>query len=334
MLDGSVVLITGGTGSFGNFMVARLLESNVREIRIFSRDEKKQYDMKNHYGPEPRLRFFLGSIRDYERVCEVMAGVDLVLQAAALKQVANCEFNPMEAVQTNVIGVDNVIRAAIAHAVPKFVTISTDKAVKPVNVMGMTKALQERLVLSANLLPSNGSTRLACVRYGNVMSSRGSAIPFFRRQIQRNEKITITDTRMTRFLLTLGDAIDLVLFALESMKGGETFVKKAPSAQIVNLAKMLCEEADKEFRFRVIGKYPGEKIHEILIKEEELERTQDRGHYFVVSPWWSSKRYDDVREEYCSANELTSMEVIRQLLVKSDQEFRRLAIEEGYFARI
>lgn len=334
IFNNAVVLIAGGTGSFGNFMVAKLLEHNLRELRILSRDEKKQYDMKKHYGSDERLRFFIGSIRDFECVNQVMAGVDIVLQAAALKQVPNCEMNPMEAIKTNVIGVDNVIRAAIAHQTSLFITVSTDKAVKPVNVMGMTKALQERLVINANYLPDNSATRFLCVRYGNVMSSRGSAIPFFRELIARDEVITITDVHMTRFLLTFGDAIDLVSFATENAQGGEIFVKKAPSVRIVDLARILCEQAGKPFSYREIGKYPGEKIHEILISEEELNRTIDRGDYFNIAPWWETAHYKHVVAEYSSADHVASDDVIKQLLDKSDDEFERVAIRNGYFAKI
>jgi len=334
-LTGKVVLVTGGTGSFGNFITHRLFERDVKEIRILSRDEKKQYDMRIYYKNHPKLKFYVGDIRDYSRVEEAMEGVDIVYQAAALKQVPACEYDPMEAVKTNIIGVNNIIRASLKAKVEKVVTISTDKAVKPVNVMGMSKAIQERLIISANHSPANQGTKLCVVRYGNVMRSRGSVIPYFRRLLSTNEQLTITDAEMTRFLLTLGDAIDLVLYATEHTTGGETFVKKAPTAHVVDIARVLCEEYGKPFDYRVIGKYPGEKLHEILITEEELQRTQDKGDYFVVHPWWNKAIYEELTEEYSSGyNILKDMAELKKLLQKADTEYNKISVEEGEYSKL
>jgi UDP-N-acetylglucosamine 4,6-dehydratase len=334
-LENKVVLVTGGTGSFGNFMTYRLLREKVKEIRVLSRDEKKQYDMRVHYRNDPKLKFCVGDIRDYRRVEEVMQGVDVVFQAAALKQVPTCEHDPSEAVKTNILGVNNVIEAALKAGVQRLLTVSTDKAVKPVNVMGMSKAIQERLVISANLSPLNKGTKLCCVRYGNVMRSRGSVIPFFRRQLSLNEMLTITDEQMTRFLLTLGDAIDLVMFATANMQGGEVYVRKAPAARIVDMARILSEDAGREFRYTVIGKYPGEKVHEILITEEELQRTEDKGDYFRINPWWNRSVFHELDREFCSANEVLHADGdIRRLIARSDKEFEHVSVEEGEFSKI
>ncbi|WKZ71070.1 MAG: SDR family NAD(P)-dependent oxidoreductase [Melioribacteraceae bacterium] len=334
-IKNSTILVTGGTGSFGNFITNRLLNSDVKEVRILSRDEKKQYDMRIHYEDHPKLKFFIGDIRDHVRVEEAMEGVDIVYQAAALKQVPTCEFSPMEAVKTNISGVSNIINSALRHKVKKVITVSTDKAVKPVNVMGMTKAIQERLIISANHSPMNKGTKLCCVRYGNVMRSRGSVIPFFRRQLSMNQTLSITDVGMTRFLLTLGDAIDLVIFATENTEGGETFVKKAPSAKILDLAKILSEDEGKPFNYKVIGKYPGEKLHEILITEEELQRTIDMGNYFKVNPWWIKEVFEDLKKEYSSDDAVVEDDrLVRELIQRSDEEMSKVSVEEGEFSKI
>lgn len=334
-LTKSTVLITGGTGSFGNFIVHRLLKNGAKEIRILSRDEKKQYDMKIHYGNNPKLKFYLGDIRNYIRVKEVMKGVDIVFQAAALKHVPFCEDNPFEGVQTNIMGVQNVITSALEEGVERYITISTDKAVKPVNVMGMTKAVQERLTISANLSPSNHGSIFCCVRYGNVMSSRGSVIPFFKNKLINGEELTITDIEMTRFMLTLTEAIDLVLFALNNAEGGEVFVKKSPSIRVIDVARIMSEDAGKEFIYKVIGKYPGEKLHEILITEEELMRTKDMGEYFKVLPFWSNQSFDELKEEYISSNEIITDDVkIRQLFKRSDDEMEIVSFEGMEFSKV
>jgi UDP-glucose 4-epimerase len=325
-------LVTGGTGSFGQFIVRRLLDLDVAEIRILSRDEKKHYDMRHNYPNERRLRFITGDIRDDRRVRESMHDCDVVFQAAALKHVYNCEEHPFEAVMTNVVGTQNVVSAALDLGVERVITVSTDKAVKPVNVMGMTKAIQERIVVAANHAPRNNATIACCVRYGNVMSSRGSAIPFFRELAAQRRPITITHPEMTRFLLTLNDAIDLVLFALENMKGGETFIKKAPAVKILDLARVIAAEADAPFDPVIIGMLPGEKVHEILISEEELPRAADLGSYYVVQPHWTKCPGLKVEREYNSADNLVSTdEEIKALLAKSDAEFSTLGIQGTFF---
>ncbi|MEN2775827.1 SDR family NAD(P)-dependent oxidoreductase [Acetivibrio clariflavus] len=335
MYDDKIVLVTGGTGSFGNYIVHRLLKKSVREIRILSRDEKKQYDMRIHYKNNPKLRFFIGDIRDYSRVDEVMEDVDIVYQAAALKHVSECEKSPFEAVKTNVIGVQNIISASIKHKVKKVICVSTDKAVKPVNVMGMTKALQERLMLSANLAPENKGTIFAVVRYGNVLLSRGSVVPYFRKLLKEGETITITDEKMTRFLLTLEDAVDLVMFATENATGGEIFVKKAPSAYIVDLAKVLCIEANKPFEYKVIGKLPGEKLDEILITDEELQRCEDKGDYFIIHPWWKKVKFSDITYEYSSGNNIIrDIPTIQSLIAEADKKVSEVHVEKGEFSKI
>lgn len=335
-INDKVILVTGGTGSFGNYITYRLLkEYQPREVRILSRDEKKQYDMRIHYAEHENLKFHIGDIRDYNRVDEVMKGVDIVYQAAALKQVPTCEYAPLEAVKTNILGVENVIKASIKHKVEKYICVSTDKAVKPVNVMGMTKAIQERLVLSANLSPENQGTKLCVVRYGNVMLSRGSVIPFFRKLLREKKELTITDIGMTRFLLTLNDAIDLVMFATQHSDGGETFVKKAPSSLILHLAEIVAKEAGKPFDYKIIGKYPGEKLHEILITEEELQRTEDKGDYFIVHPWWSGKHMTDLQEEYSSGSLVTTDDDFMLSLIKEADKYASLIhVEEGEFSKI
>jgi len=332
-ITGKRVLVTGGTGSFGQFIVRRLLDYDVAEIRILSRDEKKHYDMRHHYAKESRIKFITGDIRDERRVRESMRGCQAVFQAAALKHVYNCEEHPYEAVLTNIIGTQNVTTTALDLGVERFVTLSTDKAVKPVNVMGMSKAIQERLVIAANRTVNNQGTLTCCVRYGNVMSSRGSAIPFFRELVAQGKPITITHAEMTRFLLTLNDAIDLVLFALENMKGGETFIKKAPAVKIFDLARVISEQAQRPFNPVIIGMLPGEKIHEILITEEELPRARDLGSYYVVQPNWVKSEGVTVDREYSSdANLVQSDDEIVKLLAKSDSEFSELGIS-GIFLK-
>ena len=327
------VLVTGGTGSFGNFVVRRLLNAGVKEVRVLSRDEKKQYDMRVFYQGRKDLTFVIGDIRQREVVDEAMEGVHVVFHAAALKQVPTCEQHPMQAVHTNVLGAENLVESAIAHRVETFVMISTDKAVKPVNVMGMTKALQERLVLKGNLSRANKGTRLCCVRYGNVLRSRGSVVPFFRRQLSLGQTMTITDERMTRFLLTLNEAIDLVLYAAEHTQGGEIFVRKAPAARVTDIAKVLAEEAGKPFEYKIIGILPGEKLHEILISEEELVRGRDYGQYYAVEPWWSGKRHDEISAEFASGDQLADTAEVKRMIDLADREFEILEMADGEFAK-
>jgi len=326
------ILVTGGTGSFGNFIVRRFLDLGAAEVRVFSRDEKKQHDMRVFYRGRKDLSFFLGDVRERNSLDEAMSGTDIVFHAAALKQVPACENFPDEAVLTNVTGAQNVVDAALIHAPQTVVMISTDKAVKPVNVMGLTKALQERIVLKGNLSKRNRGTRFACVRYGNVLRSRGSVIPLFRRLLASNQRITITDVRMTRFLLTLREAIDLVLYAAENADGGELFVCKAPAARIIDMAQLLCEEAGKPFEYDLIGLLPGEKLHEIMLSEEELMRAEDVGGYYKVHPWWSKVRFGDLVSEYNSVDALVDREAIGKLIRRADQEFTELEMSGGEYA--
>jgi UDP-N-acetylglucosamine 4,6-dehydratase len=304
----------------------------VREVRVLSRDEKKQYDMSVFHRNRSDLTFVIGDIRDARVVDGVMSGIDVVMQAAALKQVPTCERFPLEATETNVIGVRNVVDAALRQGVEVVVAISTDKAVKPVNVMGMTKALQERIVLQANHSSANEKTRLTVVRYGNVIRSRGSVVPFFRSQLAAGERVTITDLRMTRFLLTLGHGIDLVLYAAECGVGGEIFVRKAPSARVIDIAQVLADEAGVDLDYSIIGALPGEKINEILITEEEIRRAEDLGTYFKIHPW-PEAGYEHLTEEYSSANHLIDLDRIRELIADSDREFERMEMLGGEFAK-
>jgi UDP-N-acetylglucosamine 4,6-dehydratase/5-epimerase len=342
MFSNKRILVTGGTGSFGNFIVHRLLHLGAAEVRVLSRDEKKQYDMRVFYKERRNLNFIIGDIRNRQVADEAMEDIDIVFQAAALKQVPTCEHFPMEAIRTNVLGIENVVDAALRHRVEIFITISTDKAVKPVNVMGMTKALQERIVLCGNLSRLNKGTRFACVRYGNVLRSRGSVVPFFRRQFSLDKPITITDERMTRFLLTLNDAIDLVLYAAEHTTGGETFVRKAPAARVVDIAAVLAKECGKPLKYEVIGTLPGEKINEILVSEEELGRVEDLDNYYKVHPWWSKEPSHILKgeqfvpvvdKEYSSADCLVDCSEIQKMIARADAEFKEMELVGGEFAK-
>lgn len=276
-----VVLVTGGTGSFGKTMVNRLLDQGCGEIRILSRDEAKQEEMRIAFQ-RPELRFHIGDVRDSAAVEKVMRGVDLVFHAAALKQVPSCEFFPMEAVKTNVIGSQNVIDAAISGGAGSVVCLSTDKAVMPINAMGMTKALMEKVAQASSRQLSAEQTTVSCVRYGNVMCSRGSVIPLFMKQIAAGEPLTITDPRMTRFMLSLQDAIDLVGFAFENARQGDIFIRKAPACTVEQLAKALLELFEADNEIRVIGMRHGEKLYETLASAEELRRSEDMGDYYRV----------------------------------------------------
>lgn len=325
-------LVSGGTGSFGNFIVRRLLDLGAKEVRVLSRDEKKQHDMRVFYRDRSNISFVIGDVRQRDRLDEAMVGIDVMFHAAALKQVPTCENFPAEAIHTNVIGAQNVVDAALRANLEAFVMISTDKAVKPVNVMGMTKALQERVVLKANRSLLNQGTRFACVRYGNVLRSRGSVIPLFRQLVATGRRLTITDERMTRFLLTLNDAIDLVLHAAEQQKGGEIFVRKAPAARIVDIASIICDEANKPLEYDLIGLLPGEKLNEIMLTEEELVRTEDEGKYYKVHPWWEKASFNHVQTEYSSFDNVVDKASISQLLARADKEFEDMEMAGGLFA--
>lgn len=275
----NTLLVTGGTGSFGKAVVKSFLEMEVGSIIIFSRDEAKQEAMRFEFS-DPRLRFVIGDVRDSNRVHGVMAGVDYVYHAAALKQVPTCEFNPMEAIKTNVIGTQNIINAALERDVKKCVFLSTDKAVYPINAMGMTKALMEKLVVSASNIESN--TVFSCTRYGNVMASRGSVIPLFLDQIRRNQPVTITDPNMTRFLMSLQDSVELVSYAFENAKGGDIFVQKQPSSTVGDLAEALLALSPNKVPISYIGTRHGEKLYETLISREEMLRADEYDKYYRI----------------------------------------------------
>jgi UDP-N-acetylglucosamine 4,6-dehydratase len=281
-LKGKTILVTGGTGSFGRAMVDRLLKTDVKEIRIFSRDELKQELMRIEYK-EPRLNFYIGDVRERESVDNVMKGVDYIFHAAALKQVPSCEFFPIQAVLTNIIGGHNVIESAIAHHIKTIVCLSTDKAAYPINAMGMTKALLEKVAQAAARTKACNDTVVACVRYGNVMCSRGSVIPLFIDQIKKNQPLTITVPEMTRFLMPLRDSVDLVLFAFTNAKPGDLFVKKAAASTIADLAQALKNIFKSDVPVKVIGIRHGEKLYETLVTKEELVRSEDMGDYYRVS---------------------------------------------------
>ena len=282
MFNQNTLLITGGTGSFGNAILRRFLNSDLQEIRILSRDEKKQDDMRKRYN-HPKIKFYIGDVRDYQSVLGAVRGVDYIYHAAALKQVPSCEFHPLEAVKTNVLGTENVLEAAINCGVKRVVVLSTDKAVYPINAMGISKAMMEKVAV-AKSRSSNG-TVINVTRYGNVMCSRGSVIPLFTQQIRAGQPITITDPAMTRFMMTLDDAVDLVLYAFEHGQPGEIFVQKAPAATIEVLARALTGLLGKpEHEVRVIGTRHGEKLYEALLSREEMSAAQDLGGYFRVPP--------------------------------------------------
>lgn len=284
-IDGKTILVTGGTGSFGKMLVSKLLNLNPKEIIIFSRDEDKQGLMRLEYHNEDRLRFVLGDIRDYHSVRQVMRGVDIVFHAAALKWITEVEYNVWEGVKTNVIGAQNIIEAAKDENVEKVVALSTDKAVEPVNAYGMAKALQERLITTANLYKDGTRTVFVSTRYGNVLGSRGSVVPYFKSLIEKGKPLTITDPKMTRFILTLDESVDLVLYALENGVGGEVFVRKMPGHTISDLANVMLESATLgSDNLKIIGIRPGEKVHETLISPSESVRTIEDGDYYIILP--------------------------------------------------
>lgn len=282
MLKNKVLLITGGTGSFGNAVLNRFLNSDIKEIRIFSRDEKKQDDMR-HQIQSSKVRFYVGDVRDKRSIDSVMTGVDYVFHAAALKQVPSCEFFPMQAVQTNVLGTDNVLDSAIQNKVKNVIVLSTDKACYPINSMGISKAMMEKVAIAkGRALGENAITTICCTRYGNVMASRGSVIPLWIEQIKSGRDITITDPNMTRFMMTLEDAVDLVLYAFEHGKNGDLFVQKSPAATLGVLVKSLLNLYKSKVKVRVIGTRHGEKLYESLVTREEMARGQELDNYFRI----------------------------------------------------
>ena len=327
MFNNKILLITGGTGSFGNAIVDRFLSTNIKEIRIFSRDEKKQDDMRKKYN-SPKLKFYVGDVRDFSSILSATRGVDFVYQAAALKQVPSCEFHPMEAVKTNIIGTDNVLEASIQNKVERVICLSTDKAVYPINAMGISKAMMEKVLVakSRNVNPKN--TIICGTRYGNVMASRGSVIPLFTDLFKKGRPFSITDPNMTRFMMTLDDAVDLVLFAFEHGRQGDIFVQKAPAATINVLAEALRDLlGDSNHPINVIGTRHGEKLYETLLSREEMSSCIDMGEYYRIPPDLRDLNYEkyvdqgDSRisevEDYNSHNtERLDVEAMKSLLLK------------------
>lgn len=283
MFKEKTLLITGGTGSFGNAVLERLLNTDIGEIRIFSRDEKKQDDFRHKYQSS-KLKFYIGDVRDFNSINSAMAGVDFVFSAAALKQVPSCEFYPLEAVKTNILGTENTLRASILNKVKKVVVLSTDKAVYPINAMGMSKALMEKVTVAMSRNLTNNQTVLCNTRYGNVMASRGSVIPHFVKQLKNKEALTITDPDMTRFMMSLKESVDLVLFAFNNGIQGATYVQKAPSSSIETLAHSIKKIFNADNKIRIIGTRHGEKRHECLVSREEMARTIDMGAYYCILP--------------------------------------------------
>lgn len=328
LFDNKILLITGGTGSFGNAVLKRFLQTDIKEIRIFSRDEKKQDDMRQFYN-NSKIKYYIGDVRNYDSINSAMKGVDYVFQAAALKQVPSCEFFPVEAVRTNVLGCENVLNSAIENKVGRVIVLSTDKAVYPINAMGMSKALSEKVMVakSRNL---NGSGMVFCgTRYGNVMASRGSVIPLFVDQIKKGNPLTITDPNMTRYMMTLDDAVDLVLFAFQNGNPGDIFVQKSPAATIEVLAKALLELYKVNNQIKIIGTRHGEKLYETLVNREEMVKAEDLGNYYRIPADTRDLNYNrffiegeaqiSQVEEYTSHNtSRLNIEETKQLLLKLD----------------
>jgi UDP-glucose 4-epimerase len=322
------LLITGGTGSFGNAVLRRILNTEIKEIRIFSRDEKKQDDMRQFYN-SPKIKYYIGDVRSYESINSAMKGVDYVFQAAALKQVPSCEFFPVEAVRTNVLGCDNVLNAAMENKVGRVVVLSTDKAVYPINAMGMSKALSEK-VMVAKSRSLDGTGMVFCgTRYGNVMASRGSVIPLFIEQIKKGNPLTITDPDMTRYMMTLDDAVDLVIFAFQNGNPGDIFVQKSPAATIEVLAKALLQLYHASNPIKVIGTRHGEKLYETLVNREEMVKAEDLGGFYRIPADTRDLNYNrffiegeaqiSQMEEYTSHNTTRmSIEETKQMLLKLD----------------
>lgn len=326
MFKDKVLLVTGGTGSFGNAVVNRFLTTEVSEIRIFSRDEKKQEDMRIAFSND-KLKFYIGDARDYDSVFHVMRGVDYVFHAAALKQVPSCEFYPMEAVRTNVIGTENVLNAATANGVKRVVVLSTDKAVYPINAMGISKAMAEKVMVAKSRMQDVSEAVFCATRYGNVMASRGSVIPLFVKQIKEGKPLTVTDPNMTRFLMSLEDSVDLVLYAYQNAEQGDIFVQKAPASTVANLVQALKEIFNSDSPIRTIGTRHGEKLYESLISREEMARSHDMVGYYRIPADNRDLNYDkyfsegeeriSLLNDYTSHNtELLNVEQVKALLLR------------------
>ncbi|NBJ14693.1 MAG: SDR family NAD(P)-dependent oxidoreductase [Dehalobacter sp. 4CP] len=295
MFKGKILLITGGTGSFGNAVLKRFLNTDIEEIRIFSRDEKKQDDMRKELKND-KVKFFIGDVRDYQSVTAAMHGVDYIFHAAALKQVPSCEFFPMEAVKTNVVGTENVLNAAVAFGVKKVICLSTDKAVYPINAMGISKAMMEKIMVAKSRTVDPTKTIICGTRYGNVMASRGSVIPLFIQQIKSGQTLTVTDPYMTRYLMSIDDAVELVLFAFKNAKQGDLFIQKAPASTIADLVQGIKEIFQAENAVKIIGTRHGEKLYETLLSREEMAKTEDLGEYYRVPADTRTLNYDQYFE--------------------------------------
>jgi UDP-N-acetylglucosamine 4,6-dehydratase len=329
MFDGNVLMITGGTGSFGNAVLKRFLETDVREIRIFSRDEKKQEDMRIALS-SPKLKFYIGDVREYDSVVQAMKGVDFVFHAAALKQVPSCEFYPLEAVRTNVLGTDNVLNAAVASGVQRVVLLSTDKAVYPINAMGISKAMAEKVLVAKSRMQGSGATIFCATRYGNVMASRGSVIPLFVSQMKERKPITVTDPNMTRFLMSLEESVDLVLYAFTNGRHGDIFIQKAPASTVGDLAEAIKQLFGATSHVtRIIGTRHGEKLYETLISREEMAHAEDMGGYYRIPAdnrdLNYAKYFSEGEEGISNLDDYTShntrrlsVEQIKQLLLSLD----------------
>ena len=321
-------MITGGTGSFGNKVLKKFISTDVAEIRIFSRDEKKQEDMRIEIN-NSKVKFYIGDVRNYDSIFQAMKGVNYVFHAAALKQVPSCEFYPMEAVRTNILGAENVMNAANSNKVEKVIMLSTDKAVYPINAMGLSKALMEKLMIAKARMQKNNETVFCATRYGNVMASRGSVIPLFVSQIKKNKTLTITDPSMTRFLMSLTESVDLVLNAYKNGKQGDIFVQKAPSSTIGELAQALCEIFQTTNKTQIIGTRHGEKLYESLVSREEMARAEDMGSYFQIpvdnrdlnyaKPFNDYEDKISLSEDYTSHNTTRlTVNQVKMLLLKLD----------------
>ncbi|MGE4239645.1 SDR family NAD(P)-dependent oxidoreductase [Ramlibacter sp.] len=328
MFKDKVVVITGGTGSFGRQVLKRFLETDVREIRIFSRDEKKQEEMRSELN-NPKLKFYIGDVRSYDSIHQALRGANYVFHAAALKQVPSCEFYPLEAVKTNILGAENVLNAAVANRVEKVVVLSTDKAVYPINAMGQTKALMEKVMVAKARLLDSSETTLCATRYGNVMASRGSVIPLFIQQMKEGKPLTVTDPSMTRFLMSLDDSVDLVVHAFLHGRGGDIFVQKAPASTIGDLLQALKELFERDNPVRVIGTRHGEKLYESLVSREEMARVEDMDGYYRIPADNRDLNYamyfTDGQEEISTLDDYTSHNTqrltvpqVKELLLKLD----------------
>ncbi|MCZ8253466.1 MAG: polysaccharide biosynthesis protein [Hylemonella sp.] len=335
MFEDKVLMITGGTGSFGNAVLKRFLSTDLREIRIFSRDEKKQEEMRLALNND-KLKFYLGDVREYGSIHQALKGVDYVFHAAALKQVPSCEFYPMEAVRTNVLGTENLMTAAIANQVKRVVLLSTDKAVYPINAMGISKAMMEKLMVAKARMQTENETLFCATRYGNVMASRGSVIPLFIQQLKEGKPLTVTDPAMTRFLMSLEESVDLVLFAFQHARQGDIFVQKAPASTVADLAQALKELFSPKAEVRIIGTRHGEKLYESLLSREEMAHADDMGGYYRIpadnrdlnyNKFFSDGETKISRfEDYTSHNaERLNVEQVKSLLLKLDYIQERLA---------